>query len=279
VSRPTTRSGFTILELMIALVIGSVLIASVYTVMVNHSKEFRAQRETVDVFETLRGGTTVLTTELQHASASRGDLYEISAESLAVRSFVTSGAICGTSTKRYGIAIPSGTFAAGTDDSAMVSQTSGTTWNKAKITAVWTNPGSPYVSTCPSWTGSPAPPVVIELAANVAGADTLGVGVGSVVRGFHKTVYKLVESSGRWWLARRVGGATSYDILTGPLRSDADSGLVFRYYNSAGAITGTATEVARVAITLRAESTRNVTSGTTVDKRRDSLTAIATLRN
>jgi len=278
-NRSLARSGFSMLELMIALVIGSVLITAVFGVMMSHSREFRVQRETLDVRETLRGAVNILTTEMQHASATRGDLYAISPESLAVRSYQTSGAICGTSTKRYGISGAAGTFTAGTDDSAMVTQTSGTTWNKAKLTTVWTNPGSPYVATCPSWSGSPVPPVVIELAANVGGADTLNVGVGSVVRGFRKTVYKLVQSSGRWWLARRVGAAGTYDILTGPLRSNTDSGLVFRYYDAAGAITAVPGSVKRVTITLRAESTRNVPSGRTVDKRRDSLTATATLRN
>lgn len=277
-SRAANRSGFTMLELMIALVIGSVLIGSVFGVMINHSKEFRVQRETVDVRETLRGAATILTTELQHASASRGDLYAISAESLAVRSFRSTGAICGTSTKRYGVAQAAGSFGATADDSALITRASGPTWNPVKIDVVWTNPGSPYVGTCPSWSGSPVPPKVIEVHVGTA-ADTTGLGVGSVVRGFQKTVYKLAQVNGRWWLTRRVGSAVTYDIVTGPLRSNVDSGLVFRYYNAAGAITGTPTAVTRVAITLRAESTRDIPRGATIDKRRDSLTAIAGLRN
>jgi prepilin-type N-terminal cleavage/methylation domain-containing protein len=274
------RSGFTMLELLLALVVGSVLIASVFGVMINSSKEFRSQRETVDVRETLRGGATLLSGELRNASASRGDLLAISPESLAVRSFQSTGAVCGTSTKRYGISGAAGTFGSGADDSMLVSRTSGTTWNKAKVTAVWTNPGSPYVASCAAWTGTPVPPMVIELAANVAGADTLGVGVGSVVRGYRKTVYKLVSSSGRWWLARRVGAAGTYDIVTGPLlASGAAGGLAFAYYDAAGNVTANPAAVARVTITLRAESTRNGPVGATISRRRDSLRATTTLRN
>jgi prepilin-type N-terminal cleavage/methylation domain-containing protein len=279
-TRPVGRAGFTLLELMIALVIGSVLMIAVFGVMIRHSTEFRTQRETVDVRQTLRGAAVILTTELQGASASRGDLYAISAESLAVRSFRSTGAICGTSTKRYGVAQAAGSFGSTADDSALISKTSSAVWNPVKVDVVWTNPGSPYVATCPSWSGSPVPPTVIEIHVGAA-ADTAGLGVGSVVRGFQKTVYKLAQVNGRWWLTRRVGSAATYDIVTGPLRSDTDSGLVFRYYNAAGAVTATPSAVARVAIILRAESTRNVqtTSGTTVDKRRDSLNTTATLRN
>src|SRR5439155_18046 len=160
-------------------------------------------------------------TELQGASASRGDLYAISAESLAVRSFRSTGAVCGTSTKRYGVAQAAGSFGSTADDSALITKTSGSTWNPVKVDVVWTNPGSPYVATCPSWSGTPVPPTVIEVHVGTA-ADTAGLGVGSVVRGFQKTVYKLAQVNGRWWLTRRVGSAGTYDIVTGPLRSDVD---------------------------------------------------------
>jgi type II secretory pathway pseudopilin PulG len=274
------RSGVTMLELMLALVMGSMLIAAVFGVMINSSKEFRRQRETVDVGETLRGAAALLTVELRNASATRGDLLAISPESLAVRSFQSTGAICGTSTRRYGIAAAAGTFGSGADDSMLVIQASGTTWNKAKVTAVWTNPGSPYVASCAGWAGTPVPLKVIELAANVAGADTIGVGIGSVVRGYRKTVYKLVSSSGRWWLGRRVGAAGTYDIVTGPLlASGAAGGLRFAYYDAGGNVTAVPAAVSRVTITLRAESSRNAPSGATVAKRRDSLRATATLRN
>ena len=69
-------------------------------------------------------------------------------------------------------------------------------------------------------------------------------------------------------------------MVTGPLRQASDSGLAFRYYNAAGAaITTPATAVARVDITLRAESFKNIRTGTTVATKKDSVTVKAFLRN
>ena len=108
-----------------------------------------------------------------------------------------------------------------------------------------------------------------------------GLVTGSVIRSFRKTTYRLFTQSGRWWLGRRIAGAACCEVVTGPLRQASDSGLAFRYYNAAGAaITTPTTAVARVDITLRAESFKNVRSGSsTVATKKDSVTVKAFLRN
>jgi prepilin-type N-terminal cleavage/methylation domain-containing protein len=268
-----SRRGFTMVELLIAMTTGLVVMAAVYGALIAQSQEYQLNRERRDVEETLRSAAVLLSSELQHASASGGDLYAIASTSLTLRSYQASGIVCGQSGNRYGIWQPSNTFAATTDDSAFAYQLSPATWHTAKVSAVWTNPGSPYVSNC-SWVGTKVPPQVIQLA-----GDTAGVGVGSLIRTWRKTQYGLVSQNGRWWLGRRIGSAASWDIVTGPLRSDVNGGLAFVYYDASGNVTATATAVARVDVVLRAESFRVVKQGATVASKIDSVTAKVFLRN
>jgi prepilin-type N-terminal cleavage/methylation domain-containing protein len=268
-----SRRGFTMVELLIAMTTGLVVLSAVYAALIAQSREYQQNRERRDVAETLRSAAVLLSSELQHASAAGGDLYAISSTSLTLRSYQASGIVCGAAPPRYGIWQPSNTFTSTSDDSAFAYQLSPATWHTTKVSAVWTNPGSPYVANC-SWVGAKVPPQVIELA-----GDTAGVGVGSLVRSWRKTQYGLVSQNGRWWLGRRIGSAVTWDIVTGPLRSDVNGGLAFVYYDASGNVTATLTAVARVDIVLRAESYRVIQQGSTVGSKIDSVTAKVFLRN
>ncbi len=80
--------------------------------------------------------------------------------------------------------------------------------------------------------------------------------VGAPLRAFRRIEYGLYQEGGRWWLGRKVGTALSYEKLTGPLRSAVGGGLVFTYYDAAGAVTADPTQVAAVEFIIRAESYR-----------------------
>ena len=99
------------------------------------------------------------------------------------------------------------------------------------------------------------------LAAAQALVGTLAV--GAPFRAFRRVEYGLYQEGGRWWLGRKVGAAASYEKLTGPLRSAGDGGLVFTYYDAAGAVTAVPGLVAAVEFVIRAESYRLPGSGST----------------
>ncbi len=80
------------------------------------------------------------------------------------------------------------------------------------------------------------------------------VDVGAPLRAFRRIEYGIYLDGGRWWLGRKVGAAASYEKLTGPLRSDVDGGLVFTYYDAAGAVTADPAQVRAVEFIIRAES-------------------------
>lgn len=106
------------------------------------------------------------------------------------------------------------------------------------------------------------------------------VHVGAPFRAFRRVQYGIHEQDGRWWLGRKVGSATGYERLMGPLRPPSDSGLVLVFYDANGTSTTDPTRVEMIDIRLRGESFGKVrqVSGGTPEVEQDSLTIRVTLR-
>lgn len=266
--------GFTIIELLISMVISLMLLAAAYSVLITQVRSFEIQRGKMDARETLRGAASLLTSELRAASSSRGDLYAIAPQTITLRSLLGSGVICDTLANRYGAWQPHGDFQATAADSVLIFSHTSLTWHSVKVSQVWTDPAAGGIPTC-DWAGGIVPGLVVQV---VAG-DTAGMRIGSGIRAFRRIQYGIFQQDGRWWLGRKLASAGSYDILTGPLSSPADSGLVFHYYDNAGAETADPTQVVRVELVLQAESyaLARVGSGTTLPK--DSVAIMMFLRN
>src|SRR5215510_12708356 len=67
VSKRKTQNGFTIIEVMIAVVISSVLIAAVYQTFHSQQRSYTMQNEAVAMEQSLRGSLYLLTKELRSA--------------------------------------------------------------------------------------------------------------------------------------------------------------------------------------------------------------------
>ena len=128
-----------------------------------------------------------------------------------------------------------------------------------------------------AWPGARPPDVVVEFAV-AAKTDTSYLKVGAQFRSFRRVEYKEFQLNDRWWLGRKVGAATSYERLTGPLAPPASNGLTFAYFDSLGAVTANPAAVASVAFTLRTESYKKTHVGNAVGYQRDSLTMKVGLR-
>jgi len=195
---------------------------------------------------------------------------------LCVRNEVTPSPV------RFGVWLNSGLFSSGTDDSAFLFRPTKGDWVRAKVTQVWTSglPSgtTPCGPTTAKWAGTPAPTRAVELAfpAATIATDTVGVRVGSAIRGFRMTTYTLTSSGGRWWLGRQIG-AGSVDLITGPLQA---GGLSFQYYDKDGNAPATLADVVSIKVTLQAESFKQVRGiGGSLASRSDSVSFIAYLRN
>ena len=271
------RRGFTLIELLVGLVVGLILLTSVVQMLIVQGRGYGKQREIIDVRETAREASALLAWDLRQAGIGDSPLAGVSPTSIALRSPRGMGTICGkhASLARYGLWKSGGKILATVDDSALVYQLGRDKWTALKITAVGT-PADMGVTAC-AWPGARPPDVVVEFAV-AAKTDTSYLKVGAPFRSFRHVEYAEYQLNNRWWLGRKVGAATSYERLTGPLAAPSSNGLTFAYYDSLGAVTANPEAVASVAFTLRTESYKKTHVGSTLGYQRDSLTMKVGLR-
>lgn len=270
------RGGFTIIELLVGLVVGLIVLGSVVQMLIVQGRGYRKQREIIDIRETAREATGLLVWDLRQSAIGGSPLAVMGANTIALRSPRGVGTICAKHPvlARYGLWETGGNILAGTDDSALVYQIGRDKWTSLKITAVGT-PAAMGVIAC-AWPGSRPPDVVVEFAVN-SESDTSYIKVGAPFRNFRRVLYAEYQLNNRWWLGRKVGAATSYDQLTGPLVGPS-GGLAFAYYDTLGAVTTNPSAVGSIAFTLQTESYKNTFVGTSYVYQRDSLTTKVALR-
>lgn len=270
------RRGFTIIELLVGLVVGLIVLSSVVQMLIVQGRGYRKQREVIDIGETVREATALLAGDLRQSAVGGSPLAVIGANTIALRSLRGIGTICAKHPllARYGLWKSGGNIFAGIDDSALVYLLGRDKWTPLKISAVGT-PTAMGVTAC-AWPGSRPPDVVVEFAVN-SKTDTSYIKVGATFRNFRHVEYTEYQLNNRWWLGRKVGAATSYEQLTGPLMGPA-LGLGFAYYDTLGAVTTNLSAVGSVAFTLRTESFKNTYVGNSYVYQRDSLTTKVVLR-
>jgi prepilin-type N-terminal cleavage/methylation domain-containing protein len=270
------RRGFTLIEVIVSMVLGLIVLTSVVQMLIVQGRGYRKQREMIDVRQTAREAVALLSWDLRQSVTGGSPLATMAPGTIALRSPRGLGTICAkhASLPRYGLWKTGGNIVAGVDDSALVYQLGRDKWTVLKITAVGT-PAAMGVAAC-AWPGARPPDVVVEFAVGTK-TDTSYIKVGAPFRNFRRVEYAQYQLNSRWWLGRKVGAATSYEQLTGPLVAPAN-GLKFTYYDTLGAVTTNPSAVGSVAFTLRTESFRNTYVGTTYVYQRDSLTTKVALR-
>ncbi|MFL5638156.1 MAG: PilW family protein [Gemmatimonadaceae bacterium] len=270
------RRGFSLIELIVSLVIGMVVLTAVVQMMLVQGRGYRKQREVIDGRETARDAAALLAWDLRQSGMGSSPLMTMSSNSIALRSPRSIGTVCAKHPllARYGLWKSGGNFLATADDSALVYQLGRDKWTPLKVIAVGT-PVAMGVPTC-AWPGARPPDIVVEFAVG-SKTDTSYIKVGAPFRGYRRVEYAEYQLNNRWWLGRKVGAATTYEQLTGPLTSPALNGLKFAYYDTLGVATANPAAVGSVAFTLQTESFKN-TVGSTYPYQRDSLTTKVSLR-
>ena len=259
-------AGFTVVELLIALTLGLIVVGAGYGILFSQWRLFSLHRATTDARQSLRTGLALLSWELAAASPALGDIYAIGPNSLTFRALQGNGVVCSNvkqgSKWHYGLQQTWGYFEGTADDSALVYRVASTGWSEVNVAKAWNKAeswvpapsggGTPVCFWGDSTTSMPRPQATLHLEASDEVLNDILV--GAPVRVFRRTEYGLFERDGHWWLGRRVGDASSYQAVTGPLLSPGSGGFVLEYYDSGGAITTDPAQVARVDIVLRATS-------------------------
>lgn len=271
------RKGFSLIELTVALVVGLVVLTGAVQLMIVQGRGYRKQREMIDVRETARDASTLITWDLRQSALGNSALTSISANSVTLRSPRGLGTVCAKhpTLPRYALWKTGGNIAATVDDSALVYQIGRGKWGAVKINAVGT-PAAMGIAAC-AWAGARAPDLVVELVVS-SRVDTAYIKVGAPFRVFRKVQYAEFQLNNRWWLGRKTGAAATYEQLTGPLLPPTSNGLAFTYYDTLGAVTANPAAVGTIAFTLRTESYKNANVGTTTGYQHDSVTTKVAVR-
>lgn len=296
-SVPMSRRGFTMIELLVALVLLGLVSTAIYRVLVNNQRLYMAQTQRIDLSQNIRASNTILSSEFRELDAFDGDIAAMTATSIDIRAMRWLSFICvapalagnnaGNQMIIRGNAVGTPMFFGSryineNTDSLLIyldgNQTTRTDdyFVPARLAAT---PGNQQCPAVGAVAAQPGTRIVFDgnfiAGTNVAGAIT----VGAPVRGFERARYALYQPAGdtSWYLGFQPAGQTMQPLI-GPLLTN---GLTFSYFNAAGAVTAVRTQVARIDVTVRARSQNAVRRGGQEAARTivDSITFSVALRN
>ena len=289
------RSGFTLPELLIALVGASVLFAVIASIALRQQRLFAELSGDAATTAHLREVIATLPIDLRAVSPAAGDIRDARDTALEVRATIASAVVCDTAGRSLVLGpAQSGaeTFnenltAVAANDTAWLLDVHDTleSWIPRRITSV----SSMSIARCayggPASTGAPFAAMSLAL-------DTLGPArVGTVLRVTRPVRYSLYRSSdGSWQLGGRdwnpsVLRLNSVQPVAGPLLPASARGLVFSYLDGSGGVVARPTDssagLALIRIVARAQSSvpLRVLGANNTARRTDSLDAAVFLHN
>ena len=274
----TRRAGFTLVELLVALVIFVLVAASLYRVLNVSQRTSRTQTEKAAMQGSLRSGLQLAMAEIQELWSDDdlpgSAITAMTATSMSYNAMRGLGLTCGGQTVNtitlrrdswsglLDLAANQGIYLF--DQGGDKATESDDVWHIGTITAV----GS---GTCPN--GDPATVLTVSGIGSVATVEVPGP-----VRNYEPMQLGLVASGGRNWLG--IAGTGSLTPLAGPLLSSGTA-LDIKYYDDQGAVTAVPSEVKSVVLRLFAETDRMATQniGGTPQLLQDSMIVRVQLRN
>ena len=285
------RRGFTLIELMIALVLLGIVSAGIYKVLVGNQRIYMAQTQQIDLQQNLRAAATILPAEFRELDAAEDDITAMGPDSIRMRAMRQLAFVCATPVLGGGIGqitlmvrpVPIyGTRTTIAKDDSLLVYWEGNAlsrnddqWLPAQVKQVPVpgvcSDGSLAIalSLDPTWLNNPA--------LNRVGAIT----DGSPVRGFDKLTYRVYQAGdGHWYLGQKNSSKSTATIqpLIGPLIGS--NGVTFSYFTAAGAVTTDRLQVGQIGIVVRAQTAAPVRGPTgSFANKVDSVVTLVTLRN
>jgi len=244
------RRGFTLVELLVVVVLGSLVVLAALQVLVTNQRTYTAQNAVINGQQSTRMALEVLFNELREVSPAGGDILAMSQDSLRVRlmrkfSIVCDVDISGGNTRVTVLNLPGRRFAP--NDSVFVfadndeRDDDDDVWIRAQV-------NDTSAATCPQ-DGNTAVELRFNGQSALFTADS--VGVGAPVRSYDRFTFGLTTFGGDPYLGRRQRAADMTPIA-GPLR--AGTGIEFVYRDQLGAVTTTPADVRQVVVRVRSGS-------------------------
>jgi len=281
----TSSRGFTLTELMIALVIFAIAATSISRFALNSQRVSQAQVEIIAMQSNLRMGSLVVPTELRElaANGTGSDILAMASTSITFRAMRGVGFTCQISSTEIRL-LDTGTI-------PFYGTRNVTSGRDSVIVFVENDPDD---STDDAWLV--LQPTAVDVASNCGGNAAVrltfndfsgllpngmaDLQLGGPVRSFEVMQLSQMISGGATWLGARSvsGGQATLQPVLGPLQVN---GLRLEYFTGAGAATTAPTAVRQIRLTLRGVTQRAVSRalGDSPAFLQDSLITTVTLRN
>src|SRR5213594_1611690 len=88
------RRGFTLIELMVALVLLGIVAGGIYKVLVTNQQTYLAQTQRIDLQQNLRAGVTILPADFRELDPADGDILLMSATQIQLRAMRQLSFLC-----------------------------------------------------------------------------------------------------------------------------------------------------------------------------------------
>lgn len=256
-SRARTSTGYTLVELLVALTLTGIMSASIYGVLNANRRLHRAQSERVELNQNVRAAFVVLASELRELDAgdpAGGDILAMTSSWLTYRAMRGIAFLC-RNPDTLSLTITIGATPAfgvrainpATDDLLLFAEGDQSTTADDH----WLRIASARAATGPSCPGGTTGRTF--LLAGITPSELAGVGHGAAVRGYEIAELALyADAGGDWWLGSRerdraTGKWSTRQPLAGPVSA---SGLELAYIDSLGAPAATPGDVVSVGILL-----------------------------
>ena len=253
----TQRRGFTLVEVLIALVIMGLVTGALYRLLNTNQRLSLAQTEQVSLQSTVRTGSLIVPNELRELNnwagsldATQIDVIAANPDGITYRAMRGLGFVCQVAANQLRILGSSWNGARAPDasrDSLYLfvdgdpDDDGDDAWVQVAITGVANSTCGAAAAPAIALTVAPVPPAVAVPA----------VPLGAPVRLYEVMRLQLDQdpATGKWWLAAQsVSGGEALQPVLGPLTSN---GFQLQYRNAAGNPTASLDAIASIRVTLR----------------------------
>jgi prepilin-type N-terminal cleavage/methylation domain-containing protein len=270
---PRARGGFTLVELIVVTVLGSLVLMAALQVLITNQRTYTQQNAAIQGQQSTRMALDLLFSELREASPAGGDLLTMTSDSVRVRLMRKFGIVCevdlvvptlkvlnGTGGERFDsvgerVFLFADNYENDDDDDV---------WIDATVTA------SDTMETC--FAGA-EPATELLFAGDIVELQTDSVRLGAPIRSYETYTFGPTTLLGVPYLGRRDGNV--WIPIAGPIRPGPD-GLDFEYRDAMGVVTAVPTDVRQIVVKVRTGARVLSAGAGTV---RDSITAWIYTRN
>jgi len=276
--RRAIRSGFTLVELLVVIVLLAIVLTSVMTVFVQQQRFYSDSAAIMETRSSSRDAAYVIQSDLRTVSPKSGDIYSMTAKSVEFRSQIGASVVCTIDGSRTILTVPPLNVTTGTaltswpappalGDTVLIYDT-GTAVDSFKYYTLTAAPTTG--ASCPNTTGfmTTVGEATSGFTLTVTPALPASTVVGAAIRIMRTAHYELYqEASGNWYLGyfdclpSRSPKCNALQPVAGPYLPPnvaGTGGIVFTYRDSTGAVTANTKLVRRIDLAARAQTTVNV---------------------